>query len=116
MSIQVFKTIIVTATLAPLARQLAAGIAGDAGEGMWPCALSADGNEPATHYCSSGFIAESMAALLLDPQGIVDASGGAVTIELATALVESSDVSDEDAQVAFQRLGIQQIIASNSIM
>ena len=116
MSIQVKKTITVTAQFAPLARQLAAGIAGEAGKDMWPCALSATGSEPATHYCSSGFITESMAELLIDPQGIVDASGGAVSIELATALVESSDVSDDEAQTAFERLEIQQIISSNSIM
>ena len=57
----IFATIIVTEAQAQAARDAAAQIPG--GEGMFTSELSATGQEPATHYISSGTM----------PQEIVDA-------------------------------------------
>jgi hypothetical protein len=50
-----FRTLIITAADAPLAREIAAAF-GPGGSGMFTTPLSADGQEPATHYISSGYI------------------------------------------------------------
>src|SRR5699024_4999207 len=50
----IHRTMVVPAEHAPLARSLAAHLAGPPGDGMWVVGLSEDGSEPATHYVSSG--------------------------------------------------------------
>lgn len=50
-----FRTIIVTAADAPLARQIAAGF-GPGGSGMWNTPLSQSGNNPESHNIISGYI------------------------------------------------------------
>ena len=99
---QVFRTIIVTADQAPLARQLCAGLAGPEGEGMFgtPCFTGAD----ETHYISSGYIAESMAALLADPAAIVEASQ--LPAEVIDALLAGADITEEGPFEALARLGL----------
>jgi hypothetical protein len=57
-----FATLIVTAADAPTARTIAAAF-GPGGVGMWTTPLSASGNEPATHYISSGYIPAEFVAL-----------------------------------------------------
>lgn len=54
-----FATIIVTAAQAQAARDAAAQFPG--GEGMLTAPLSASGNEPATHYVSSGHVSADIA-------------------------------------------------------
>jgi len=75
----VFATIIVTAKNAQSARDAAAAITG--GEGMFTAGLSASGNEPATHFISSGWI----------PTEIIDAVSG---------LCDVSDVAATDAVIS----------------
>lgn len=58
-----FATLIVTAEDAPLARSIAAAF-GHGGDGMWTAELSASGQEPATHYISSGYITEQFVSLV----------------------------------------------------
>lgn len=101
------RTLIVPEQFAPLARQLTEAAAGPAGANMFKTPLSATGQEPATHYVSAGMIATDMAEVLSDPELIVQATEGAVDLPTATALLEASDISDEPAQVAFDRLGLQ---------
>lgn len=61
----VFRTMIVTAANAPLARELAAGIDPAHSSGMWTTALaSADAPTVPTHYISTGFVAEAFAEVL----------------------------------------------------
>ena len=60
----VLRTIIVPAALVTKARNLGAALA-PTGEGMYTTALSPTGNLPATHYVSSGLIAEPPFAALL---------------------------------------------------
>lgn len=62
---ETFRTMIVTAADAPLARQLAAGIDPAHSSGMWTTALaSASAPTVPTHYISTGFVAEVFAAVL----------------------------------------------------
>lgn len=67
-------TMILPADLAPLARSLAAHLAGPPGDGMWLTGLSPDGSEPATHFVSSGPVGAEFEPLLTDS----DALWGAV--------------------------------------
>ena len=77
----IFATIIVTAAKAKAARDAAAQIPG--GEGMLTAGLSSTGQEPATHYISSGTmpqeIVEAVADLAevseLQPSEAMQASG-----------------------------------------
>jgi hypothetical protein len=103
----VFRTMIVAASQAPLARSLTAGIAGPSGEGMFTTGLSASGNAPATHFVSSGKIQDNFAALLASAESIVAASGGQVTLQQAQALLAASDITQEPPFTAFARLGLQ---------
>jgi len=62
---ETFRTMIVTAADAPMARQLAAGIDPAHSSGMWTTALaSASAPTVPTHYISTGFVAEAFAAVL----------------------------------------------------
>lgn len=62
---ETFRTMIVTAADAPLARSLAAGIDPAHSSGMWTTALaSADAPTVPTHYISTGFVSEAFAAVL----------------------------------------------------
>ena len=58
----IFATIIVTAAQAQAAREAAATIPG--GEGMLTAGLSSTGQEPATHYISSGWVPEELVQTL----------------------------------------------------
>ena len=60
-----FRTMLVRAADAPLARSLAAGIDPAHSSGMWTTALaSADAPTVPTHYISTGFVAEAFADVL----------------------------------------------------
>ena len=60
-----FRTMIVTSSDAPLARDLAAGIDPAHSSGMWTTALAApDAPTVATHYVSTGFVAAAFAGAL----------------------------------------------------
>lgn len=61
---ETFATIIVTAQKADEARTLAATFPG--GEGMLTAALSASGNEPATHFISSGTMPQELVEAVAD--------------------------------------------------
>ena len=65
MSQYTHRTIIVPAAFQQLAQALCEAAAdGDAGKGMFTTGLSETGTEPATHYISSGYIFDDLAALL----------------------------------------------------
>lgn len=57
-----FRTLIIPAAHVTLARAIAASF-GPGGMGMWTTPLSASGNEPATHYISSGYIPAEFVSL-----------------------------------------------------
>lgn len=122
------RTMIIPAGVQPLAQGLAAGLAGDAGAGMWVTGLSPTGAAPATHYVSTGMIDENFAAMLADADAMfaaAQAAGAPVTLAQCQALVNNSDVSDGTREVtdadgvvsivaespfdAFARLGLQMV-------
>lgn len=125
----IFRTLIVTSDDAPLAREIAACF-GPGGQGMWTTPLSSDGNEPAMDYISSGYIPEEFAMLAPCATWTVDADGNwvetayypgdpeaitayanqaglDVTLSEVKALLDSSDVSEQEPFVAMGRLGLK---------
>lgn len=133
--IYTFRTLIVAAQDAPLARSIAETLAGSAGAGMWTTPLSANGAEPATHYVSTGYITPEFAAMCPvatwewqqpDPEqpgawvqtayvprdaAMVAAACAQGGLEVTAAQVEAiygrADVTTQEPFVAFGRLGLQ---------
>jgi len=108
MSDSVIMTMIVTDANAPVARRLAEAMAGEAGAGMWtvPCTSNA---VDVSHWISSGPISAEFAAVMSGPDVLFAACSAAgidVTADQCSALLETSDVSDDDPFYAMFRLGI----------
>ena len=105
------RTTIVTTDVAPTARMLCEMLAGAGGSGMFQTALSATGTEPATHYVSSGPIEQQFADLLdsgaENIHAVVTQAGIEISLEAVQQIMACSDISDEPAEVAFERLGLQ---------
>ena len=105
------RTIIVTAECAPTARMLCEMLAGAGGSGMFQTALSADGLEPATHYVSSGPIEQQFADLVdsgaENIHAVVLQAGIEISLEAVQQIMACADISDDPADVAFERLGLQ---------
>lgn len=105
------KTMIVAASCAPTARMLCEMLAGAGGSGMFPTALSADGASPATHCVSSGPIEQQFADLLDSGAdniyAVVTQAGIEIPLEAVQQIMACADISDEPAEVAFERLGLQ---------
>ena len=118
MTTYVNRTMILPSTLAPLARSLASALAGDAAADMWTVGLSPTGEEPATHYVSSGAVGAEFEAALTDADVLFaacQAAEASVTLEQCQQLVDGADVSDldsEDAFDAFARLGLRLVSPS----
>lgn len=125
-----FRTLIVPAADAPLARQVAATLSPQNGQGMWLTGLSATGNAPATHYVSTGLISPEFAGLVPeqvweqtengdwvqtdsvpgDPVlccQMCQEAGLAVTQAQINALYARSDVTQQEPFLAFYRLGLK---------
>lgn len=127
-----FRTLIIAAQDAPLARDIARTVGGPAGDGMWITGLSADGAEPATHYISTGYIGSEFAAMVPDAEWTQDESGQwvevsntpgnpllvvvacanadpplVVTLEQVQGIYSRCDVTEQDPFVALGRLGLQ---------
>ena len=127
----VFRTMIVPAAKTPLAQSIATTIAPTAGQGMWTTPLSPDGQEPATHYVSTGYIAPEWdvlmpvqtweeidgnwtetAAYLGDAAQLLAAIQAidpetTITLPQIVELFAASDVTTQDPWVAFGRLQMQ---------
>lgn len=125
------RTIIVPKAKQALSQSLCAGLAGQAGAGMFIVGLSASGNAPATHYISSGPISDEMAALLPCKSVTTDAEGNqqitttpghpelvvslaaeagiTVTRAQIDALYASVDISDQEPFAAMARLGLKMV-------
>ena len=116
-------TMVLPVAHAPLARALAAHLAGPPGEGMWVTGLSPTGEAPATHYVSSGPVGAEFDAMLTDADALWGAvqmaqqtgmagpaNGPAVTQADCESLVRDAEVVDLDAEPVFDtlaRLGLQ---------
>ena len=127
----VFRTMIVPAAEVALARQIATTVAPVAGQGMWTTPLSSSGQDPATSYVSTGFIAPEWEVLMPlqtweEVDGVwtqTDAYPGdavqllaaiqaadpdtTITLPQLVGLFATADVTTQDPWVAFARLGLQ---------
>jgi len=125
------RTIIIPASAQTKAQALCAGLAGQAGAGMFVVGLSASGNAPATHYISAGAISDEMAALLPCKSVTTDAEGNqqitttpgmpeavpalaakagiTATKTQINALYAAIDVSDQEPFAALARLGLKMV-------
>ena len=131
-----FRTLIVTAADAPLARDIAVTLSPEGGKNMWLAAYSADGSEPATHYVSTGAISPEFAALMPDQTWELDEDGNwvmtantpgdpvalfnlcqqagmTVTQAEIDAIYANSDVTEQDPQVALGRLNLVPVTGEN---
>lgn len=129
----VFRTMIVTAADAPLARSIANMFAGS-DQHMWISGLSADGSEPATHFISTGWVPEGYQTLAPcqtweqdeqgqwvltddypgDPVTVYEACQAAdppveCTLEEVEALFLNADMTAQDPWVAMSRMGLQPV-------
>jgi hypothetical protein len=123
-----FRTLVVTAADADTARAIAAAF-GPGGVGMWTTPLSADGQEPATHYISSGYVPPEYGYLVPlqvwaqdedgnwvlvgsepgDPVAVyaaATAQGVVCTQEDVDTLFATADVTQQEPFVAMGRLGL----------
>ena len=139
----VFRTLITSAEEAPLARLVCSTLGGVPYEGMFEVGLSPTGDEPATHYISSGGVGENFAKLAPfstwaweqpDPDQpgrwveteyspghpvktaeMCAEAGLEVTPEAIEFMYAASDVTDEPWQTALARLGLQRIISPEPV-
>lgn len=102
------RTIIVHDAVVIPARMACEALAGAGGSGMYTTPLSPTGGLPATHWISSGLIEQAFAELLANPDALtaVATSAGIDPGPLA-AIVATADITDEPADVALARLGLQ---------
>ena len=104
----VHRTIIVLDAVVVPARMACEALAGAGGSGMYSVPLSPTGELPATHWASSGLIDEEFAELLANPDALAAvASAAGLDPDSLVALVAAADISDEPADVALARLGLQ---------
>lgn len=124
----IFRTLILPATVTPLAQEIAATLS-PGGAGMWTTGLSATGAEPATHFISTGFIPPEFAHMVPEqfweqdetgawvqtgsepgnPVAVYEActaAGMTVTLEQVEAIFAVADVTEQEPFVAMGRLGL----------
>jgi hypothetical protein len=139
----VFRTLITSAEEAPLARLVCSTLGGLPYEGMFEVGLSPTGDEPATHYISSGGVGENFAKLApfstwaweqpdpdqpgqwveteyspgypqITAERCVEA-GLEVTASAIEFMYAASDVTEEPWQTALARLGLQRIVVPEPV-
>ena len=105
------RTLVVPAVIVDQCRALCAA-ATPAGDGMFTTALSPTGDEPATHYISSGLLDADFAALLESPEAMLAGLTALdIAVDLATcqAILSASDVSEDEGHAALERMGLLMI-------
>lgn len=103
----IHRCMIVPAAQVALARELVELLGGEAAERMFTTGLSATGDEPFTHYISSGMIDEVFGVVLSDPTILSQQCTGvgrAVTLLEATALLTACDITNEEPFAALARM------------
>ena len=102
------RTIIVPDAVVIPARLACEALAGAGGSGMYQTPLSPTGELPATHWISSGLIEQAFADLLANPDALAAvATQAGLDPAPLVAIVAASDISEESADVALARLGLQ---------
>ncbi len=108
MTIWTHRTIIVPDPVVVPARMACEALAGAGGSGMYQTPLSPSGDLPATHWISSGLIEQDFADLLASPDALAAvATGAGLDPAPLVAIVAASDITDEPAEAAMARLGLQ---------
>ncbi|MDX9700574.1 MAG: hypothetical protein RBT55_13440 [Rhodocyclaceae bacterium] len=110
MNAKVFRTMIVSAAIAPTARQLAEAV--PAGLGMFVAAYSPTGAAPATHFVPEGWIEEQFAEALESPAALVAmlaAVGVTMTLTDAEALLSQATVSELPASEVLAEMGLMPV-------
>lgn len=123
-----FRTLILPAAVTPLAREIAATLS-PGGAGMWSTGLSPTGEEPATHFISTGLISPEFAFMVPDqtweqgedgawtqtgstpgnPDAVhaaCTAAGMEVTLAEVEAVFAVSDVTEHEPFTVLGRLGL----------
>ena len=104
----VHRTIITPDAAVEPARMACEALAGPGGSGMFTVPLSPTGELPATHWVSSGLIEQDFADLLASPDALTAVTTGAgLDPAPLVAIVAASDISEDPAEVALVRLGLQ---------
>ena len=102
------RTIIVPDAVVVPARMACESLAGAGGSGMYSVPLSPTGELPTTHWISSGLIEQEFADLLANPDALAAvASAAGLDPAPLVAIVAAADITDESAEVALSRLGLQ---------
>lgn len=99
------RTIIVPDAVVAPARMACEALAVAGGSGMYSVPLSPTGELPPTHWISSGLIEQEFADLLASPDAL--ATGAGLDPAPLVAIVAAADISDEPADAALARLGLQ---------
>jgi hypothetical protein len=133
----IFKTLILPADVTPLAQEIAA-ILSPGGISMWITGLSPTGEEPATHFISTGFIQPEFAHMVPEqswahdeigawiktnresgnPVAVYEACTAAditVTLEEIEAIFAVADVTYQEPFVAMSRMGLVLVQSFESI-
>lgn len=102
---RIFRTILVPLEHAQLGSALAATFGPGALAFGWTARCGAGGVP--THYITSGMLAEPFGDSLSSPQHLVEALAPVVVLseQEAAEILQSLDVSDQDAEMVLQRLG-----------
>ena len=104
----IHRTIIVPDAVVIPARMACEALAGAGGSGMYTTPLSPTGELPATHCISSGLIEQAFAELLANPDALTAvATQAGIDPGPRAAIVAAADITDEPADVALARLGLQ---------
>ena len=102
------RTIIVPDAVVVPARLACEVLAGAGGSGTYSVPLSPTGELPATHWISSGLIEQEFAGLLANPDALAAvATQAGLDPAPLVAIVAASDISEEPAELALARLGLQ---------
>lgn len=117
----IYLTLIVPDALVHQAREMCETLAGAPGSGMFPAALSPTGDEPPTHWCSSGAVDAEFADVLSSATAMhvaCGASGLPLPLADCQALLSASVVQSLDAESAhetFARLGLRLVIVDEPL-
>ena len=103
----VFRTMILPASIAETARNMAVSIIGESVANLWVVPLCNEANE-ITHYISTGMIAEDFAGLVSDPAILAEKAG--IPLEQAEAILAQADITEESPETAMVRLNLKPYI------
>ena len=98
-----FRTMILPASIAETARNMAVSIIGESVANLWTVPLCNAANA-ITHYISTGMIAEDFVELVSDPAILSEKAG--ISLEQAQAILARADITKESPETAMARLGL----------